>query len=100
MASSALDWCSLAKLKGHMNFERDENGQFITTEQDGKLVDSIHGAVKWCESRTNLPLLGKTHRVLIDRATIDEDQTILVAPLIDFKEISACLLYTSPSPRD
>ena len=60
MATSALDWCSVDRLKTHLSFAQDSDGSFINTEQDVTLLDSIQGAVSWCQQYTGLPLLSRT----------------------------------------
>ena len=54
------DWCDLKRLKSHLNFAQDENGEFIGSEKDLVLADCIAAAVGWCSHYTGLPLVRET----------------------------------------
>ena len=86
MADSALEWCSVDRLKEHLSFAKDSRGSFVNVEQDTKIADCIQGAVSWCASHTSLPLIKrvKQYRFLSDDRPSNLTSPLLVRNVVSF----------------
>ena len=98
MASSALDWCSLDRLKHHLNMYRDASGNFVGTEQDVKLIDCIEGAVKWCAQYTRLPLLETDVHIRFQPAP-DRTEPVVLKNLLYPVNITSGRWWSIDDPR-
>ena len=94
MALSALDWCSVDRLKEHLSFFKDANGNFTNSEQDTKLTDCIQGAVSWCSVYTGLPLVRRLRRFTIPAPQRPDSTTgpILLRDIVGFNGVESAWL--------